>query len=433
MPGESVQERLEAGITAVKSGNLIQGRDLLEAVLEVDERNESAWLWLSGAVETAEERQICLENVLAINPQNALAQKGLAKLAGTALADAQTQAGQVQTVTRTYAPLSTASALLYPESQTKTWEWRDPTAVPDKASTVGYQQNESYHDVWSREGPLCGYCAQELTPEDVRCPQCKNALMVSSFRYPRASTHLTALWVLVLGVGQLLLLQAIYNVLAQENVFAAVGNGLMMVVFVGLAIGIHYRQSWAHLTAIYLLVAVILVSLLRWIVPPDAEWLGLASLDPAIQNFVLPLTTGLGETIRLFLLVAALLALFYAIVKAGSDFERVMVRQEAVLTKGPTNAADYNMVATRLARNDLWATAVLHWQRAAAQAPNHLAYQESLGRAYAKLGFYERSLDVLRFAHQHSGSVERKATIQELIQAVQAKMTRQATPQAKQS
>ena len=123
MPGESVQERLEAGITAVKSGNLIQGRDLLEAVLEVDERNESAWLWLSGAVETAEERQICLENVLAINPQNALAQKGLAKLAGTALADAQTQAGQVQTVTRTYAPLSTASALLYPESQTKTWEW----------------------------------------------------------------------------------------------------------------------------------------------------------------------------------------------------------------------------------------------------------------------------------------------------------------------
>ena len=419
MSGESVQEWLSAGITAVKNGNRQQGRKLLEAVLEADERNEKAWLWLSGAVDTAEERQICLENVLAINPDNQLAQKGLVRLAQS---DPPTTTGKTQTITRHYAPLSTASALLYPESQIKTWEWRDPTAVPDKASTVGFQSTERYSDIWSKDVPMCGYCAHELVPEDTRCPQCKNQLMVNSFRYAKPSTNLTALWVLLLGVGQLFLLQGIYNILVQDNLYAAVGNGLLMVIFVGLAVGVHFRRSWAHLTAIYLLVAIILVTLLRWIVPADPELLGLANMDPAIQDFILPLTTGLGGTIRIFILAGAVLALFYAIFKAGPDFERVTVRQVATLTKGPTSAADFNAAARRLSRSGLWATAVLHWQLAAAKAPNHIAYQESLGRAYAKLGFYERSLDILQSARQRTGSAERQAAIQELIQAVQAKM-----------
>lgn len=427
MPGDSAKEWLKAGITAVKNGDRIQGRQLLEAVLEADGRNETAWLWLSGAVDTAEERQICLENVLAINPDNTLATKGLIKLAQTAKPESPVETSKTQIVTRHYEPLSTASALLYPESQTKTWEWRDPTAVPDKASTVGYQSNESYNDIWSKDVPLCGYCAYELTPEDTRCPQCKNQLMINSFRYPNVSTNLTTLWVLLLGVGQFFLLQLLYNILAQANLNAAVGNGLVMVVFVMLTVGVFLRQSWAHLAAIYILVAVILVDLLRWIVPADLEALGVVNMDPAIQDFLFPLATGLGGTIRIFILVGSLLALFYAVVKAGPDFERVAVRQVATLTKGPTSAADFNAAAKQLSRRALWATAVLHWQRAAAKAPNHIAYQGSLGHAYAKLGFYERSLDILQSAHKRSGSAERQAAIQELIQAVQAKMTHQSS------
>ena len=419
----TVQTWLRAGITAVKNGNRSQGRDLLEKVLEVDERNEQAWLWLSGAVETAEERQICLENVLAINPDNALAKKGLAKLAQAS--HAADGPGKTQIVRREYAPVSTAAALLYPESQVKTWEWRDPTAVPDNRTTTGYRASESYSDVWTQDVPLCGYCAQALSAEDGRCPQCKKQLIVKTFRYPNASPSLTVFWVLLLGVGQLLLLQMLYNILAQKNFAAAIGNGLVMVWFVALAFGVHFRQSWAHIIAIYSLTAIILVSLLRWVLPPDLATLGLESLDPAIQNFVQPLTTGLGETLRLFILVGAVLALFYAIVKAGPDFDRVAVRQVATLTKGPKTAADFNAAATQLARNGLWATAVLHWQNAAAKAPQNIGYQESLGKAYATLGFFERSLDVLQSAQQRTGSSERRATIQQLIQGVQAKMAQQ--------
>lgn len=415
-----MQAWLRGGITAVKNGDRVQGRELLEKVIEADERNEQAWLWLSGAVDSAEERQICLENVLAINPDNALAKKGLAKLAQAN--PPKPAAGKTQIVRREYAPLSTASALLYPESQVKTWEWRDPTAVPDKALTIGYQTNESYDDIWTKDVPMCGYCAHELTPEDSRCPHCKKELTVKYFRYPEASSNLTVLWVLLLGVGQFFLLQLIYNLLSQRNMVAAVGSGIVMVLFVILAFGVNFRQSWAHLIAIYFLVGVILVSLLRWVLPADLAVLGIAEMDPAIQQFVQPLTSGLGETIRIFILVGSVLALFYAVFKAGPDFDRVTVRQVAALTKGPKTAADFNAAATQLARRGLWATAVLHWQNAAAKAPQNITYQELLGQAYAQLGFYVRSLDVLQSAKQRTGSAERQAAIQQLIQTVQAKM-----------
>lgn len=419
----SVQAWLKAGITAVKKGDRVQGRELLEKVLAADERNEQAWLWLSGAVESIEDRQICLENVLAINPDNALAKKGLAKL--TQANPPKPTSGKTQIVRREYAPLSTASALLYPESQVKTWEWRDPTAVPDQASTTGYQADESYDDVWTKDVPICGYCAFELVPEDSRCPNCKKELVVKHFRYPKASTNLTALWVLLLGVGQFFLLQLIYNLLARDNMYAAVGSGIVMVIFVVLAFGVNFRQSWAHLIAIYFLVGVILVSLLRWVLPADLTVLGIAELDPAVQQFIQPLTSGLGETVRIMILGGSLLALFYAIFKAGPDFDRVTVRQEAALTKGPKTAADFNAAAKQLARRGLWATAVLHWQNAAAKAPQNITYQESLGQAYAHLGFYERSLDMLQSAQKRTGSPERQASIQQLIQAVQAKMEQQ--------
>ena len=426
---QSVQAWLKAGITAVKQGDPVQGRQLLESVLAADAHNETAWLWMSGVVETTEERQLCLENVLALNPDHQLAQKGLAKLASAGTPTAKT--GQTQTVRREYAPISTAAALLYPESQVKTWEWRDPTAVQSTKATPGYQALEKYDDIWTKDVPICGYCAQELAYEDLRCPRCKKKLIVQSFRYPDASASLTIFWVLLLGISQFFLLQLLYNILAQRNLFAAVSSGIMVVIFAGLAFGVGWRQPLAHVTAIYMLIAVILFSLLRWVLPADLVALGVANMDPAIQQFVLPLTSRLGETIRIFILTGSILGLFYAIVKAGPDFDRVSVRQVATLTKGPTSAADFNAAATQLARKGLWATAVLHWQNAAAKAPQQIAYQESLGRAYDTLGFYERSLDVLHSARQRTSSPERQASIQQLIQAVQAKM--QAEKATKQS
>jgi len=75
-----VAELLRRGIAAAKAGRTQEARQALLRVTELDERNEQAWLWLSGVVESFEDRRVCMENVLAINPDNGHAQAGLAWL-----------------------------------------------------------------------------------------------------------------------------------------------------------------------------------------------------------------------------------------------------------------------------------------------------------------------------------------------------------------
>lgn len=72
-----VNSLLKQAIAAYQVGRIEQARTLLLSVIEKDEENEQAWWWLSAVVETLEDQQICLENVLALNPLNSRARQGL--------------------------------------------------------------------------------------------------------------------------------------------------------------------------------------------------------------------------------------------------------------------------------------------------------------------------------------------------------------------
>ena len=61
---------LRGGIEAAKAGETDKARLLLEQVVEADQTNETAWLWLSTVVDTGEERIRCLETALKLNPAN---------------------------------------------------------------------------------------------------------------------------------------------------------------------------------------------------------------------------------------------------------------------------------------------------------------------------------------------------------------------------
>jgi tetratricopeptide (TPR) repeat protein len=75
---EEVARLLQEGIAAAKAGDKVTAKRLLIEVTDRDPHNEQAWLWLSGVVDDQDEMQICLENVLSINPENERARKGLA-------------------------------------------------------------------------------------------------------------------------------------------------------------------------------------------------------------------------------------------------------------------------------------------------------------------------------------------------------------------
>lgn len=72
-----VARLLEAGQNAARHGDNVSARTYLTQVVERDPHNEQAWMWLSGVVTEPEEQQICLENVLVINPYNGKARQGL--------------------------------------------------------------------------------------------------------------------------------------------------------------------------------------------------------------------------------------------------------------------------------------------------------------------------------------------------------------------
>jgi len=77
MDGSHVSRLLSQGIAAVRAKQRRRAREYLMKVIELDKGNEQAWLWLSGVVDALEDQKTCLENVLAINPQNAHARAGL--------------------------------------------------------------------------------------------------------------------------------------------------------------------------------------------------------------------------------------------------------------------------------------------------------------------------------------------------------------------
>jgi protein-arginine kinase activator protein McsA len=86
------QQLLDEGIALLRIGNKEEARQKLMQVINADERNEYGWLYLSEAVESDEDRQICLENALTINPTNERAETELRTLQQK-MAQAQAEAG----------------------------------------------------------------------------------------------------------------------------------------------------------------------------------------------------------------------------------------------------------------------------------------------------------------------------------------------------
>ena len=71
---------LKQAIKLIKAGEKQKGGQLLKDILKSAPNNEMAWLWMSQAVSSRKHQIQCLKRVLAINPDNAHAQQGLAKL-----------------------------------------------------------------------------------------------------------------------------------------------------------------------------------------------------------------------------------------------------------------------------------------------------------------------------------------------------------------
>lgn len=74
------QDLMFEAATLAKAGRRSEARDLFLKLVERDDENELAWLWLSGLVDDLEDQIIAVENALLLNPDNAKAQQRLKQL-----------------------------------------------------------------------------------------------------------------------------------------------------------------------------------------------------------------------------------------------------------------------------------------------------------------------------------------------------------------
>jgi hypothetical protein len=75
-----LSDLVERGIDAVRSGDRLTARGLLVRAVLADPGDERAWVWLSAAVDSDEERLACLVKVLEIDPNHEAARRGAALL-----------------------------------------------------------------------------------------------------------------------------------------------------------------------------------------------------------------------------------------------------------------------------------------------------------------------------------------------------------------
>lgn len=153
-PSSDVENLVRAGIEAARAGKREEAYELLIKAIELDETNETAWLWLSGLVDSPEDQQTCLENVLTINPHNEKALRGLEMLRAKSQSTAkpssppkQSSASASGIPPATSAPFSASISGDEDELPTNVaWDMPIPSSSPSQVVQVEEPTPDEYDD-----------------------------------------------------------------------------------------------------------------------------------------------------------------------------------------------------------------------------------------------------------------------------------------------
>ncbi len=375
--GETDLDRLlHQGIAAARAGQKERARQLLLQVIAANEEVEAAWLWLSSVVEDPQEQQICLENVLALNPDNSAAQAGLRWLR---------EQGVVK-------PVEAPPPVPPPEP---------PRPMPEPVtveSPLPRPPRPARKPILNVEiDPFgCPYCGGSVSSDGLRCDHCQRPVTVRHRRRTDSSTWLgwlmaafillgIASWIEGYLVSQLAQMGQLPGWLTQTAMHLFVGPALFSVE--GLP-GDLVRFVGAVTLSNYILGGLCL-----------AAALGLALRFRAVYfaSFllvgVLIVTSGAGLLARLvgwlpaiFRLGLIALALKW-LADSAPAFEWETRAYNADIDPDLRTDLDYYNRGLRYRELGMWAKAAAHWQIATRLGPDKVRYRTALANAYVEMGY----------------------------------------------
>ena len=390
-----INQLLKTAIQAAKAGEREKAHQLLMQIVEQDEENEMAWLWLSGTVKTKEDRQICLENVLAINPNNEIAKKGLKKI-GVA-------------IPKPAPPPPPA------EEQPESWTQPKYDLIVPEANDP---HKPKFDDIWSSGESLCAYCAEPVHPKQNRCPKCKRNLVGKDPVFPQRSKYLI-IWVILRSVNHAITLLVTFFVglslselpaefmVISAAVFWVIAL-IVLFVQIGFTAALYFRQIWAYWISILGIVLMVLGTLATAVLSVPVN-----PTETAPAWLVVP-------CFSVYILLQVLYV--YMIIMAGGDFKRVKRRRVANVDDRIKDPLMLDKAGTMFAKEGRWGTAVLYWQRAVGRAPGNVAALRRLADGYARLGYPERSLDTLNQAYEKTLDPKTRQTLEKQMELLRQKL-----------
>jgi tetratricopeptide (TPR) repeat protein len=397
---------LEQGISAALTGRRDEARALLTQAVETDDRNEQAWLWLSGLLEEPEDMRTCLENVLHLNPDNIKAQQGLAWV--------EQRHGK-----REVAQAATLDALpaqpAQPEVESELPAEPLPRDMPDPADVLVVAELEPL-------GDACPYCGAAAPPEAKRCPSCGKQLMERAEDTQKRSKALTALgglWTIggffsLLGAVLVFILLVMLQrngsflgitkaYLAQSGASTAtlygrlIGGAVYGVFQLVMAYSLLQRKRWAWIVTAILQGLQLIGALLIVVFFAAISRVVLAGLPGGPSRSGSPLGSVFLVVVALLLFapqIIALLLLFFSYADVFAPMQRQVLHVAvASPVKHYNNGLDYK-------NRGMWYMAAHEWATAVKHSPLDPNFLHALGLAFVQLGQFDRARIMLDFAHQ---------------------------------
>jgi tetratricopeptide (TPR) repeat protein len=410
---EGLGDMLRAGIAAARSGQRERARDLLMQVVEQDEGNLQAWLWLSGVVDSLDDQEVCLENVLALDPGHQAARKGLAWVRQQ-LKDRPPPPPESTPPpappTQGEPEIRIPASLTEPQSKPPHTEAAHIKPSASAAAVLGEEYIRRHTPQDTELAParidnefdneyLCPYCAVQTRHDDNRCSACRGKLWFKIHTQQKRSCWYWLVFVtqLVNTIGYAFLFAGVMILILEE---AKLGRGLLSPqapmyselpaqAAKTLSIGL-FSFVVTLLAALFIYSLVVLVGLyLRWMailylyLASAAVWVGLAFVS---------LFLAIGGEVDWFTTVGRMLTAAWALFLAfmlGKDFSFEKRRIFLRIDKGATTAVALLDSGRQYAKSNMWAKAAIHFRSAASIMPNEIEPQLMLVATYFNLKRYD--------------------------------------------